>query len=88
MTSISLPQDIYEQLRLRAQQTQVSPDVLVETAVRQYLQAHDQQWRAALERILARVHAHASQFDAVEIEADITYAVQEVKASHRDRSAD
>jgi len=81
--SVSVSPDVYAMLRKRARQSKVSPDRLVDDALRQYLSQDEQAWRRSLDALLARVQVHSYSYTSQEIEADITAAAQVVQEMRR-----
>ncbi len=84
-STITLSQQVYDELVQRAHQTRQSPDALAEDLLRHSLGTETEQWRQAFEALIQKVHARTNQFTSEEIEADITAAAEEVRESRRVR---
>lgn len=79
--TISISHQTYDQLRQRAAQSRMSPDMLAENVLSDYLSQEEVVWQEAFTALLAKVQQRTAQFTSAEIEVDITQALQEVRAS-------
>ncbi len=79
--TILISHQIYDQLRQRAAQSHISPDLLAETVLSDYLNQEEVAWQDAFTTLLAQIHQRTAPFSSTEIENDITQAMMEVRAA-------
>jgi predicted DNA-binding protein len=84
---VTLPNDLYERLKLKSEQLARTPDDLVSDLVEQFLSDAHAIWQAEFEALLARVRSRAASISPEEIEADIAEAANEAKEARRARRA-
>lgn len=82
---VTLPENLYERLKIKSQQLNRSPEDVVADLVERYLVESDDSWQNEFEALLARVHARTAGFTSEEIEADITAAASEARKARCDR---
>ena len=81
--TITISEPVYNLLNQEAKRARLSPNDLAERLLAERLSAERQAWRQQFESLLTRVHTRMNAFDPAEIEADITAAMEEVKAERR-----
>lgn len=77
--TVDISPEVYTLVQQQAQQAQIAPNLLVETALRRYLLEQDSVWRQQFLALIARVQEYTRNYSSQEIEDDITAAALEVK---------